>query len=158
KVGSAHIANFLDLNEDRGLHYLVLELVPGGSVGAALRRMQRLPERLALAIVADACRALAEPHRLGIVHRDLKPDNMMFVRAGLELETAPLGQVIKLGDFGIARSSGAVSEDNVSPDGATREGAVIGTPEYMAPEQCQGAQVTAATDVYALGCCLFALI
>ncbi|MGE0868892.1 MAG: protein kinase [Kofleriaceae bacterium] len=152
KVGSPYIANFVDLNEDRGQHYLVLELVPGGSVGVALRKLGKLPEKLALGIVADACRALAEPHRLGIVHRDLKPDNMMFVREGIELESQPQGQLIKLGDFGIARATEA------EVPGATREGAVLGTPEYMAPEQCQGAQVTAATDVYALGCCLFALI
>ncbi|MEJ7599110.1 MAG: protein kinase [Kofleriaceae bacterium] len=113
-VGSAYIANAIDLNEDRGLHYLVLELVTGGSVGAALKRQGKLPERLALAIVGDACRALAQPHRLGIVHRDLKPDNMMFVRAGLELESSPLGQLVKLGDFGIARTTEGV------PEGATR--------------------------------------
>src|SRR5262249_27806596 len=77
----------------------------------------------------------------------------MFVRAGIELDTAPLGQLIKLGDFGIARLVEAHA-----PEGATREGTVLGTPEFMAPEQCQGAQVTPATDVYALGCCLFALI
>src|SRR6266850_199348 len=74
KVGSPYIANFVDLNEDRGLHYLVLELVAGGSVGSALKRAGKFPERLALGIVGDACRALAEPHRLGIVHRDMKPD------------------------------------------------------------------------------------
>jgi len=157
KVGSAHIANFIDLNEDRGLHYLVLELVPGGSVGAVLKRVGKLPERLALGIIGDACRALAEPHRLGIVHRDLKPDNMMFVRAGIELESKPVGQLIKLGDFGIARIAEEAA-GQVLAEGATREGAVLGTPEYMAPEQCQGAQVTPATDVYALGCCLFTLI
>ena len=153
KVGSPYIANIIDLNEDRGLHYLVLELVTGGSVAAALRKLERLPERFAFDIIADTCRALAEPHRLGIVHRDIKPDNMMFVRAGLELETAPVGQVIKLGDFGIARLV-----ESQAADGATREGTVLGTPEFMAPEQCQGAQVTPATDVYALGCCLYALI
>jgi serine/threonine protein kinase/class 3 adenylate cyclase len=152
RVGSPYIANILDLNEDRGLHYLVLELVAGGSVGAALKRIGKVTERLALGIIGDACRALAEPHRLGIVHRDLKPDNMMFVRTGIELETAPAGQLIKLGDFGIARIHEAI------PDGATREGTVLGTPEFMAPEQCQGTQVTPATDVYALGCCLFGLI
>jgi len=153
KVGSPYIANFVDLNEDRGLHYLVLELVEGGSVAATLRRMDRFPERLALGIIADTSRALAEPHRLGIVHRDLKPDNMMFVRTGIELETSPIGQLVKLGDFGIAR----LHEQHVE-GGATREGSVLGTPEFMAPEQCQGAQVTPATDVYALGCCLFTLI
>ncbi len=157
KVGSAHIANFIDLNEDRGLHYLVLELVVGGSVGGALKKVGKLPERLSLGIIGDACRALAEPHRLGIVHRDLKPDNMMFVRSGIELESAPVGQLIKLGDFGIARIAEEAA-GAASAEGATREGAVLGTPEYMAPEQCQGAQITPATDVYALGCCLFTLI
>ena len=153
KVGSPYIANYIDLNEDHGLHYLVLELVTGGSVAGAMRRLGKLPERLALGVIADACRALAEPHRLGIVHRDIKPDNMMFVRAGIELESTPLGQLVKLGDFGIARLV-----EHTGSEGATREGTVLGTPEYMAPEQCQGAQVTPATDVYALGCCLFALI
>ena len=157
KVGSPYIANYIDLNEDRGIHYLVLELVAGGSVGAALKRMGKLPERLSLEIIADTCRALAEPHRLGIVHRDLKPDNMMFVRAGLELEAAPLGQLVKLGDFGIARIA-EEAQGAHAKDGATREGTVLGTPEYMAPEQCQGTLVTPATDVYALGCCLFTLI
>jgi serine/threonine protein kinase/class 3 adenylate cyclase len=153
KVGSPYIANYIDLNEDRGLHYLVLELVTGGSVAGSLRRSGKLPERLSLGIIADTCRALAEPHRLGIVHRDIKPDNMMFVRAGIELEANPSGQLVKLGDFGIARLV-----EHTGPEGATREGTVLGTPEYMAPEQCQGAQVTPATDVYALGCCLYALI
>jgi serine/threonine protein kinase/class 3 adenylate cyclase len=153
KVGSPYIANFVDLNEDKGIHYLVLELVVGGSVAAAVRRLGKLPERLALSIVADTSRALAEPHRLGIVHRDIKPDNMMFVRAGIELEGDASGQLIKLGDFGIARL-----HEQTQPEGATREGAVLGTPEFMAPEQCQGSGVTPATDVYALGCCLFALI
>jgi eukaryotic-like serine/threonine-protein kinase len=154
KVGSPYIANYIDLNEDKGYHYLVLELVPGGSVAGALRRLGRLPERLALGIVADTCRALVEPHRLGIVHRDIKPDNMMFVREGIELETTPTGQLVKLGDFGIAR----LVEQTPGLEGATREGAVLGTPEFMSPEQCQGVQVTPATDAYALGCCLYALI
>jgi serine/threonine protein kinase/class 3 adenylate cyclase len=155
KVGSPYIANYIDLNEDKGIHYLVLELVTGGSVTGAVRKLRKLPESLALAIVADACRALVEPHRLGIVHRDVKPDNMMFVRAGIELEPQVSGQVIKLGDFGIAR----LVEATAGPEGATREGSVLGTPEYMSPEQCQGStQVTPATDVYALGCCLYTLI
>jgi serine/threonine protein kinase/class 3 adenylate cyclase len=153
KVGSPYIANFIDLNEDKGIHYLVLELVAGGSVAAATRRLGKLPERLALSIIGDTCRALAEPHRLGIVHRDIKPDNMMFVRPGVELEGETTGQLVKLGDFGIARL-----QEQAQPEGATREGAVLGTPEFMAPEQCQGSSVTPATDVYALGCCLFALI
>jgi serine/threonine protein kinase/class 3 adenylate cyclase len=152
-VESPHIANLLDVNQDRGLHYLVLEYVAGGSVSIHLKQHGRLREDVALDIITDACRALAEPHRRGIVHRDVKPENMMFVAEPGE-EPAPGGQRIKLGDFGIARAV-EVSDATVNQ---TREGAVLGTPEFMAPEQCQGKPVTAATDVYALGATLFAML
>jgi serine/threonine protein kinase/class 3 adenylate cyclase len=155
-VESPYIANLLDVNADRGVHYLVLELVGGGSVAAALRTGGKLPEDVALDIVADACRALAEPHRRGIVHRDIKPENMMFVGEPTA-DPGPGGQRIKLGDFGIARAVEADREHTVAA-ALTREGAVLGTPEYMAPEQCQGKPVTAATDVYALGAALFAML
>jgi serine/threonine protein kinase/class 3 adenylate cyclase len=152
-VESPHIANLIDVNSDRGLHYLVLEYVAGGSVSSALKQTGRLPEHVALDIVSDACRALAEPHRRGIVHRDIKPENMMFVAPPAE-DPGPGGQRIKLGDFGIAR---AIETDDATVH-QTREGAVLGTPEYMAPEQCQGRTVTPATDVYALGISLYTML
>ncbi|CAN5618470.1 hypothetical protein BH11MYX1_BH11MYX1_53450 [soil metagenome] len=151
-VGSPYIANIIDLNEDRGLHYLLLELVRGGTVASALTKLGRFSPMLALGIIADACHALEEPHRQGIVHRDVKPENLMFVREGLELETAPTAQLVKLGDFGIARLVDA------TPHGHTRDGQLLGTPEYMAPEQCSNAGVTPATDVYALASSLFTMI
>jgi serine/threonine protein kinase/class 3 adenylate cyclase len=173
-VESPHIANLVDVNQDRGLHYLVLEYVPGGSVAIAIRKEGKLAEELALDIIADACRALAEPHRRGIVHRDIKPENMMFVAepgadpapasdgeagasvpttGGTALPRGPAGQRIKLGDFGIAR---AIEHDHTQ--NLTRDGAVLGTPEFMAPEQCQGKHVSPATDVYALGVSLWAML
>ena len=129
----------------------------GGSVGAALKRLGKLPERLALGIVARRV-----PRARGAAPARHRPPRSQArqhdVRArGLELEPAPLGQLVKLGDFGIAR----IVEDAAR---ATRSRArrakarCSARPEYMAPEQCQGAQVTPATDVYALGCCLFALL
>ncbi len=151
-VGSPYVANIIDLNEDRGLHYLVLELVHGGSVAAALKKLGTLPSMLAIGIIVDACHALEEPHRQGIVHRDVKPDNLMFVRDGLEHEAAANEQIVKLGDFGIARLIEA------APHEGTREGQLLGTPEYMAPEQCLNQGVTAATDVYALASSLFTMI
>ncbi len=151
-VGSPYVANIIDLNEDRGIHYLVLELVVGGTVAAALKRLGRFPEKLAISIIADACHALEEPHRQGIIHRDVKPDNLMFLRAGLEHEAAPTEQTIKLGDFGIAKLV-----EKTAPEG-TREGQLLGTPEYMAPEQCLNQGVTPATDVYALASTLFTMI
>jgi serine/threonine protein kinase/class 3 adenylate cyclase len=153
-VESPHIANLVDVNQDRGLHYLVLEYVPGGSVAIAIRKLGKLAEEVALDIIADACRALAEPHRRGIVHRDIKPENMMFVSEdGADAAAASGGQRIKLGDFGIAR---AIEHDHTQ--NLTREGAVLGTPEFMAPEQCQGKHVSPATDVYALGVSLWAML
>ena len=151
-VESPHIANLVDVNQDRGLHYLVLEYVSGGSVAIAIRKLGKLAEEVALDIIADACRALAEPHRRGIVHRDIKPENMMFV-AEDGAEAASGGQRIKLGDFGIAR---AIEHDHTQ--NLTRDGAVLGTPEFMAPEQCQGKHVSPATDVYALGVSLWAML
>jgi eukaryotic-like serine/threonine-protein kinase len=156
-VESPHIANLLDVNSDRGLHYLVLELVAGGSVASTLKTGGRLPEDVALDIIGDACRALAEPHRRGIVHRDIKPENMMFVTAA-GTDPGPDGQRIKLGDFGIARAAEAEPAAEDLTQHQTREGAVLGTPEYMSPEQCQGKAVTAATDVYALGASLYAML
>jgi serine/threonine protein kinase/class 3 adenylate cyclase len=146
---SPHIANLLDVNQDRGLHYLVLEFVAGGSVSQKIKKDGKLPEDIALDIVADACRALAEPHRRGIVHRDVKPENMMLLGEAAESSL----QRIKLGDFGIARATETDGTQHV-----TREGAVLGTPEYMAPEQCQGKPVTPATDVYALGASLYSML
>ena len=151
-VGSPYVANIIDLNEDRGFHYLVLELVHGGSVAAALEKLGTLPSMLAISIIADACHALEEPHRQGIVHRGVKPDNLMFVRDGIELEGAPSAQIVKLGDFGIARLI------ETAPHEGTREGQLLGTPEYMAPEQCLNQGVTPATDVYALASSLFTMI
>ena len=156
KVGSPYIANYVDLNEDKGFHYLVLELVAGGSVAAALRRM-RQAARAARArhrrrYVPRARRAAPPRHRPS---RHQARQHDVRARRASSSRAQPSGQLVKLGDFGIARLV-----EQTRPhgrEGATREGAVLGTPEFMAPEQCQGAQVTPATDVYALGCCLFAL-
>ena len=136
-----------------GAPYIVQELLDGETLRDQIAEKFRFPPAEAIEVLVPIMGALVAAHRAGIVHRDIKPDNMMFVRPGIELEADATGQLIKLGDFGIARL-----QEHAQPEGATREGAVLGTPEFMAPEQCQGTTVTAATDVYALGCCLFALI
>ena len=156
-VRNPYIANLVEMNEDGERHYLVMEFVEGRSVAAALEERGEFDERTALAIAADVCRALMEPHRVGIVHRDLKPDNLMFVRAN-----EPLGdddfsrQRVKVCDFGIARQSEAIDSSSTQ---VTQQGTIVGTPAYMSPEQCRGSvDVVPATDVYALGATLFELL
>lgn len=154
-VRNPYIANLVEINEDRGMHYLAMEFVEGTSVANVLEQITIFDEREALTIIADACRALAEPHRTGVVHRDIKPDNMMFVRANEPLKGGDEGrQRIKVCDFGIARQ-----EEGSDATQMTQEGMLLGTPAYMSPEQCKGqVKVSPTSDVYSLGATLYELL
>lgn len=156
-VRNRFVANMIEINSDADRHYLVMEFVEGRSVSALLEERGTIDEKQALAIVADACHALIEPHRTGLVHRDIKPDNMMFVQANEALADQDFTrQRIKLCDFGIARET---SDNATANTQLTQHGVLIGTPAYMAPEQCRGgSEFVPATDVYALGVTLFELI
>jgi serine/threonine-protein kinase len=137
-----HVVDVLDLGEDMdGTPFLVMELLRGESLEVALRTRSVLPPAEALSIVLPIMGALATVHDAGVVHRDVKPDNIFLSRD-------PRGQIVpKLLDFGIAKSC----EGNIE----TRAGAVLGTPEYMAPEQLLRAAATPATDVFAIGAVLY---
>ncbi len=134
-----------------GVAYLVMEFLRGETLSKRLKmRSQRRSSFPLLSIlqlgfqVADA---LACAHANGIIHRDLKPDNLMLVRDAI----APGGERVKILDFGIAKLT-----DKDSPNVKTATQAIMGTPMYMSPEQCQGAgKVDAKTDVYSLGCVLY---
>jgi serine/threonine-protein kinase len=127
------IANIYDYGEDTGSAFLVMELVPGESMSRLLEREKRLPEAQVLDIVAQTSRALAAAHARGLVHRDIKPGNLLIT---------PDGKV-KLTDFGIARVGDQVP--------LTKTGQVMGTVQYLAPEQATGKTSTGATDLYSLG-------
>jgi serine/threonine-protein kinase len=131
-----------------GAAFLVMEHLEGESL---TRRSARSPFRwpAALAIARQIAGALAAAHAKGIVHRDLKPDNVFLVPD----PEVPGGERIKLLDFGIAKLAATSS----APHSLTRTGAVIGTPTYMAPEQCRGVAVDHRADLYALGCVLYEL-
>jgi serine/threonine-protein kinase len=127
------IANVFDYGEDAGSAFLVMELVPGESLSRILEREKRLSEERVLDIVAQTARALGAAHARGLVHRDIKPGNLLIT---------PEGRV-KITDFGIARVGDQVP--------LTKTGQVMGTVQYLAPEQATGKASTAQTDMYSLG-------
>lgn len=139
------IARFIDAGEHDGSLYLVTELVEGQPLSAVIKANGPFAERDALQIIADVCRALVDVHHAGIVHRDIKPENLMVPSSG------PLR--VRLIDFGVARHL-----DEEGSLAMTRQGAVLGTPLYMSPEQASGRPVDARSDLYAVGTMLYELL
>jgi serine/threonine-protein kinase len=133
-----------------GVPYLVLEALPGETLGDYLRRQGTPAFELALSLVRQAAQGLCAAHRAGIVHRDVKPDN--FVLLGPTGE--PYG--LKLIDFGMAKMD-ATSTAGGPSSGASGSHTILGTVEYMAPEQILAEPVDARTDVYAMGVVMFRL-
>lgn len=129
------IAQVYDFGEQNGRVYLVMELVPGEPLSVILRRTGGLSPEATLDLLVQAARALHAAHRKGIVHRDVKPGNLLI---------APDGTV-KITDFGIARAADQVAA------AVTGTGMVMGTAQYISPEQATGLVVGPATDLYSLG-------
>ena len=135
----ANVVTVYDSGVDHGDHYVVMELVDGGTLEELLRVRGRLPAPLALALEDDVLRALAKAHEAGLVHGDVSPGAVMVTRQG----------VAKLTDFGIARAFGRDSEQT---------GSVVGAADCQAPELTAGGLLTAAADVYGAGCLLYAML
>nr|WP_269439020.1 protein kinase [Arthrobacter caoxuetaonis] len=127
------IANVFDYGEEEGSAYLVMELVPGQPLSTIIEREKVLSPDRTLSIIGQTATALAVAHRQGLVHRDVKPGNLLIL---------PDGRV-KITDFGIARLADQVP--------LTATGQVMGTAQYLAPEQATGQQATGSSDIYALG-------
>jgi serine/threonine protein kinase len=142
-----NVAAVFDYGESDKIIYLVMEYVDGESLSAILAREGALEPRRAIDLARQIADGLHAAHELGIVHRDLKPDNVIIAhsRSGKEIP--------KVVDFGIAK---ALTE--APQDALTRSGLVIGTPEYMSPEQLLGDPVDARADIYSLGCILYQML
>jgi serine/threonine protein kinase/class 3 adenylate cyclase len=158
EVNNPYVANLQEVNEDEGVYYLVMEFVPGCSLARYLVEHGKMDEPSALEVMADVARALLDAHERGIVHRDVKPENILLLEAetgaGQRNPGASNGPRAKLTDFGLARH--VVESESLN---VTRAGAILGTPLYMAPEQCSGhGAVDARSDVYAMGATLFHLL
>jgi serine/threonine-protein kinase len=128
-----NITTLFDYGEDDHLSYLVMELVQGLPLSAILREQGALQPDTVRSVLGQAALALGTAHEAGVVHRDVKPANILVREDGL----------VKLTDFGIARAMDAI--------GHTRVGEMLGTPNYISPEQAVGQQATGASDLYALG-------
>ncbi len=166
RVNNPYVVNLLDVNTDGKCPYMAVEYLAGGTLGSLLETTQPIPERFAVAIITDAVRGLAIAHARGVVHRDFKPDNVLLTVEGRQLWNA-LQQVestsaiptetamvyAKVADFGLAR----LGQQSQSLE-MTREGALLGTPLYMSPEQCRGEQAGPASDVYSVGITLYQLL
>lgn len=122
-----------------GYLFLVMELLVGESLFDRLRHEGLLPPEEAVPILWQVCAGLQAAHELGVVHRDLKPENVFLARTGPDREVA------KILDFGIAKIA------DPSSGSATQDGIVVGTPEYLSPEQAMGTAVDARADIYAVG-------
>ncbi len=128
-----NITTVFDYGEDDGLCYLVMELVDGHALSVILREAGPFQPSAVRSIIGQSAVALGVAHSAGVVHRDVKPANILLRTDGL----------VKLTDFGIARAEEA--------SGITRRGEMLGTPNYISPEQAMGEQATGASDLYALG-------
>lgn len=142
RIKHHNIIGVLNVGEERGLHFIVMEYVDGSSVERLLRTQGRLPVETVLDIGVQVCAALAAAHRAQIVHRDIKPDNIMLAVDG----------TVKLADLGLAKS---LEEDA----GLTQSGMTMGTPHYIAPEQADDASCADyRSDIYSLGCTLYRML
>jgi serine/threonine protein kinase/Tfp pilus assembly protein PilF len=140
EIAHRNVCRMYDLNEEKGIYYITMEYVPGEDLKSFIRRAAPLSTGKAVSIAKQVCAGLAEAHRLGVVHRDLKPGNIMIDKEGNA----------KIMDFGIARSLYA--------KGITGAGMMVGTPEYMSPEQVEGKDVDERSDIYSLGIILYEML
>ena len=136
KVTHPNVIRIHDLGEDGAILFLSMEYIEGETLWSRVQRLRRLPVGDALDLLDDVCAGVSAAHAVGVVHRDLKPQNVL-------LGSGAAGRVVKVIDFGLAKAPAMT--------GMTATGFILGTPEYMAPEQIRGGTVDARTDVYALG-------
>jgi Tol biopolymer transport system component len=146
-----HICALYDVGHQNGTDFLVMELLEGETLADRLEKGP-LPADQALRYGIEIADALSAAHRQGIVHRDLKPGNVMVTKAGAKLLDFGLART------GVAAATGAVTALPTTPANLTAQGTILGTFQYMAPEQLEGQEADARTDIFAFGALLFEMI
>jgi len=140
RIAHRNVCKMYDLNEEKEIHFITMEYVAGEDLKSRVRREKKISQEETVRIAQQICEGLSEAHKLGVVHRDLKPSNIMIDKAGNA----------RIMDFGIARS--------LKAKGITVTGMMIGTPEYMSPEQVEGKEVDQKSDIYSLGVILYEML
>jgi len=140
KIAHRNVCKMYDLGEEKGTHYITMEYVSGEDLKRLIRKVGQFSAGKTILIAKQVCEGLAEAHRLGVVHRDLKPQNIMVDEEGNA----------RIMDFGIARS--------IKGKGLTGAGVMVGTPEYMSPEQAEVKDVDQRSDIYSLGIILYEMV
>jgi tetratricopeptide (TPR) repeat protein/TolB-like protein len=140
KIAHRNVCKMYYLGEEKGAQYITMEYVPGEDLKSMIRMSGQLSTGMTIKVAKQVCDGLTEAHRLGVVHRDLKPNNIMIDKSG----------EARIMDFGIARL--------LKAKGITGAGIMIGTPEYMSPEQVEGKEVDQRSDIYSLGVILYEMV
>ena len=140
KIAHRNVCRMYDLGEEKGTHYITMEYVPGEDLKRLIKKVGQFTAGKTIFMARQVCEGLAEAHRLGVVHRDLKPQNIMVDEDGNT----------RIMDFGIART--------VKGKGLTGAGVMVGTPEYMSPEQAEVKEVDQRSDIYSLGVILYEMV
>src|SRR6185295_10212744 len=143
KLNHPNTVGIYDFGQDSdGSLFIAMEYIEGRSLRSVIHAEAPMPPARALAIALQISAALADAHAQGIVHRDLKPDNVMLQDRGRQRD------VVRVLDFGIAKLR---DENRQSQLAMTQAGDMLGTPQYMSPEQIRGEHIDGRTDIYALG-------
>lgn len=141
QLNHPNIVHIYAIGEEEGFHYFAMEYLKGKTLSGIKKEEGMLPAARSLAIIKQVAAALGEAHKAGLVHRDIKPCNIMLDDTGNA----------KVTDFGIAYVANAKTK-------LTQDGSIIGTPEYLSPEQCEGKTVDGRSDIYSLGVTLYELL